>query len=446
MQRISFNSTLTIGLMLFALFFGAGNLVFPAMMGQHAGDQYWQANLGFLITGVGLPLLGTLALGFSGSKSLLALTSRVHPWFAFGYTTLLYLTIGPLFAMPRTGSVAYEIGIKPYIEAGYGPLGLAISTVLFFGVTLLLAINPAKMVDIVGRILTPLLITCIALLAIASLMAPLGQPQAPEGGYVFQAFFNGFQEGYLTMDALAAFVFGIIVVDAIRAKGVSARKGMLTVCFQAAMIAAAMLALIYTSLTYIGASSVSAFGMLANGGTVLNLVTSHYFGTFGGFVLGLIVLLACLTTSIGLTAACSSYFHQIMPSLSYKSICVVLSVVSALLANIGLEQLIHFSVPVLTILYPLAIVLILLTFLHHGFKGKRAVYAVSLLLTFLVSLVDGLEDTPLGIHQLHDFFNRHLPLYSIGLGWLIPACAGMLIGLLLPERQAEQPSSSPVED
>lgn len=443
MQRIPFSNTLTIGLMLFALFFGAGNLVFPAMMGQIAGDQYWQANLGFLITGVGLPLLGTLALGFSGLKDLLALTNRVHPWFAYGYTTLLYLTIGPLFAMPRTGSISYEIGIKPYIETEYGPLGMMVFTVLFFGVTLLLSINPARMVDIIGKILTPILIACITMLAIASFTVPLGEPQEPEIGYASQAFFNGFQEGYLTMDALAAFVFGIIVINAIRAKGVHERKNILSVCFQATLIAAAMLAVIYTSLTYIGASSVSAFGILANGGEVLNLVTSHYFGTFGGVVLGIIVLLACLTTSIGLTAACSSYFQKIIPGMSYKSICIVLCVVSALLANIGLEQLIHFSEPVLTILYPLAIVLILLTFLHDLFKGKRTVYGVSLLLTFLVSLVDGLEDTPLGIEQLHDWFNHYLPLYNIGLGWLIPACVGMLIGLLLPERhKGRQPSSS----
>jgi LIVCS family branched-chain amino acid:cation transporter len=446
MQRIPFSNTLTIGLMLFALFFGAGNLVFPAMMGQIAGDQYWQANLGFLITGVGLPLLGTLALGFSGLKNLLALTNRVHPWFAFGYTTLLYLSIGPLFAMPRTGSISYEIGIKPYIETEHGPLGMVVFTVLFFGVTLLLSINPARMVDIIGKILTPIMIACIALLAIASFMVPLGKPQEPESGYASQAFFKGFQEGYLTMDALAAFVFGIIVINAIRAKGVHERKSILSVCFQATLIAAAMLAVIYTSLTYIGASSVSTFGILTNGGEVLNLVTSHYFGTFGGVVLGIIVLLACLTTSIGLTASCSSYFQKIIPGMSYKSICIVLCVVSALLANIGLEQLIHFSEPVLTILYPLAIVLILLTFLHDLFKGKRTVYGVSLLLTFLVSLVDGLENTPLGIGQLHDWFNRYLPLYNIGLGWLIPACVGMLIGLLLPERHKGRQSSSLLGD
>ncbi|WP_274366060.1 branched-chain amino acid transport system II carrier protein [Paenibacillus thermotolerans] len=432
--KISFSETLTIGLMLFALFFGAGNLVFPALLGQNAGDQYWQANVGFLITGVGLPLLGTLALGFSGSKHLLELTGRVHPWFAVCYTTLLYLTIGPLFAMPRTGTVSYEIGIKPFIETEHGPLALAVFTVLFFGVTLLFSINPTKIVDIVGKILTPVLIACIALLAIAAIASPLGEPQEPVAGYASQAFFNGFQEGYLTMDALAALVFGIIVINAIRAKGISERTSLLSVCFQAAFIAAAILAVIYTSLNYIGASSVAAFGLLANGGEVLNLAASHYFGTFGGIVLGIIVLLACLTTSIGLTVSCSSYFHKLIPGLSYQSACIVLSIISALLANIGLNQLIRFSVPVLTILYPLAIVLIFLTFMHDLFKGKRSVYGFSLLMTFLVSSVDSLAGTSLGMERLDRLFSENIPLYKIGLGWLLPAGLGVLIGLLVPGR------------
>lgn len=437
MHRTSFRDTWTIGLMLFALFFGAGNLVFPAMLGQQAGDHYAIANLGFLITGVGLPLLGTLALGFSGSKHLLDLTRRVHPWFAYSYTTLLYLTIGPLFAMPRTGSVSYEIGVQPLIGAEHGSIALAVFTVLFFGATLLFSLHPARMVEWIGRILTPLLIACIGWLAAAAVAFPLGDPQKPAASYASssQAFFNGFQEGYLTMDALAAFVFGILVIHAIRARGVADRHSLLLVCLRASVIAAVLLAVIYTSLTYIGASSVAVFGPLSNGGEVLNLAAGRYFGEFGSAVLGIIVLLACLTTSIGLTASCAGYFHQLFPGLSYRSICFVLCLVSALLANAGLNSLIRLSVPVLTILYPLAIMLIFLTFLHDRFRGKRAVYGGSLLLTLLVSLVSGLADTPLGIGPLDEWFRRHLPLYPIGLGWLLPACAGALIGLLLPERR-----------
>ncbi|TLS51922.1 branched-chain amino acid transport system II carrier protein [Paenibacillus antri] len=437
-DNIRFKDTVTIGFMLFALFFGAGNLVFPAMLGQQAGDQYGFANLGFLITGVGLPILGTLAFGFSGSKDLLDLTSRVHPWFGIGFTTMLYLTIGPLFAMPRTGSVSYEIGLKPFIGAQHDPLLAAAFTIIFFGVTLLFSLRPAKIIDIVGKGLTPALIILIALLAFAAVAAPLGPPQQPLGDYSAHAFFNGFQEGYLTMDTLAALVFGILVIDAIRAKGAVRRRHTLLVCFQASAISAAILGLIYTALAFIGAGSVSAFGRLGNGGEVLQRTADYYFGTFGGAVLGVIVLLACLTTSIGLATSCSSYFHTLFPKMSYRRICVILTAASALIANAGLEKLISFSVPVLTILYPLAIALILLTFAHDRFQGKRSVYGWCLLLTFIVSLVSGLAGTPLRIEWLHVWFTQSLPLYDIGLGWVLPACAGALLGLLWPKtRPAE---------
>jgi len=430
--RIPMRETIIIGFMLFALFFGAGNLVFPAMLGQQAGDQYWLANLGFLTTGVGLPIVATLAFGFSGSKSLLELASRVHPWFGLCYTAVLYLTIGPLFAMPRTGTVSYEIGLKPYIPPQYEAWGLAAFSGLFFGVTLLFSLNPAKIIEIVGKLLTPALLLLIAVLSIAALASPLGSPQAPIGDFGTQAFFIGFREGYLTMDTLAAFVFGILVIDVIQAKGANRRRTMLTVCLQAALVSAILLAAIYTALTYLGASSVAGFGLLRNGGEVLQLATSHYFGAFGGLVLGVIVLLACLTTSIGLATSCSSFFHTLFPNMSYKRICIFLCAVSALIANAGLEKLISFSVPVLTILYPLAIALIFLTFLHGFFRGRRGVYAGCLTLTFLVSLVSGLAGTPLRLERADALFSQTLPFYDIGLGWFLPACAGALLGYWLP--------------
>lgn len=436
-RELPFTNIFTIGLMLFALFFGAGNLVFPAMMGQYAGDQYLLANLGFLLTGVGLPLLAIMAFVFSGSKDLLALTSRVHPWFAVSYTTLLYLSIGPLFAMPRAGSVAFEIGLKPFIPIELEPLWLALFSIAFFGMSLVFSLNPAKLIDIVGKVLTPVLVVFIGFLVFAAIKSPLGEPQTPIQEYMSRSFFRGFQEGYLTMDALAAFVFAIVVIESIRDQGVVENRSVLRVCVKAAIISAIFLSAIYTSLTYLGATSVAAFGRLENGGEVLHQSTQHFFGSFGGIVLGIIVTLACLTTSIGLTASCGSYFHKLFPGISYRNVCIILSVVSALLANVGLTALIQFSVPVLTILYPMAIALIFLTFSRRLFQSKRSVFIVSMLLTFIVSLVDGLKKTPLHIERLHDWFSDALPLYDLGLGWLIPAIAGALLGFLLSSRSVE---------
>ncbi|SCC28079.1 branched-chain amino acid:cation transporter, LIVCS family [Fictibacillus enclensis] len=423
--------TLVIGLMLFALFFGAGNLIFPAMLGQSAGSNVWIANAGFLITGVGVPLLGVFAFGISGSNDLRDMGNRVHPWFSALYTFVLYLAIGPLFALPRAGSVSFEIGVKPFLPQNSGHLPLLIFTIVFFSITCLLSLNPTKIVDIVGKILTPLKLTFIGILVIAAFIHPIGPIQAPTKDFATNSFFKGFQEGYLTMDTLAAFVFGIIIINAIKEKRGSDKKVIAVTCAKAALIAASVLAIVYTSLSYMGASSVSKLGQLSNGGEVLSAVANYYFGSLGNVFLGLMITVACLTTSVGLVTACSSYFHSIFPKLSYKGLAIALSVFSALTANLGLNELIAISVPVLTAIYPLAIMLIVLSFAHNLFKGRRQVYQISLLFTFIVSVFDGLNAAKLSIPAVNSFFSHVLPLYDAGLGWVVPAIVGAFVGHLV---------------
>ena len=391
MQGQKTSSTMAIGFMLFALFFGAGNLIFPVMMGQMSGTNSWAANAGFIVTGVGLPLLGVLAFGFSGKSDLHSLASRVHPIFGVVFTTVLYLAIGPLFAIPRTGSVSYEVGIKPLLGDNDSAITLLIFTVIFFAVTCFFSLNSAKIVDIVGKILTPLLLIFIAILIVTAIIKPMGDFSVPTEDYLSNSFFKGFQEGYLTMDTIASFVFGIIVINAIKERGASTKKELMKSTLKAGLIAAGLLAIIYTALTYIGAMSVEKLGFLENGGAVLSGVSTHYFGSSGGVLLGLIVIAACLTTSIGLVSACAAYFHKMVPSISYKKFIVILSLFSAIFANVGLMTLIEISVPVLTAIYPVAICLIFLTFAHPLFKGRQAVYIVSLTFTFIISLFDGLK-------------------------------------------------------
>lgn len=430
-RKESFSFTIAIGFMLFALFFGAGNLIFPAMLGQSAGTNVWSANAGFVVTGVGLPLLGVLALGFSGKGDLHAMASKVHPLFGIIFTTILYLAIGPLFAIPRTGSVSYEIGVKPFLGDDVGFMPLLIFTLIFFAITCFFSLNASKIVDIVGKVLTPLLLIFIGILIVTAIVNPLGDFKAPTETYMDNAFFKGFQEGYLTMDTLASFVFGIIVINAIREKGITAKKQVMFTCMKAGLIAAGLLAVIYTALTYIGASSVGKLGLLDNGGTVLSGVSTHYFGPNGRLLLGLIVVAACLTTSIGLITACSSYFHKIFPSISYKKIAIILSVFSALFANVGLMKLIAISVPVLTAIYPIAICLIFLTFLDSVFNGRSEVYIGCIGMTFIVSLFDGLNAAGFTIKIIDDLFTTILPLYSVGLGWILPAIVGGILGYLV---------------
>lgn len=426
--RVPNTFIIILGFMLFALFFGAGNLIFPPILGQLAGKNVWIANAGFLVTGVGLPLLGVTAFVFSGEKNLQSLARRVHPLFGIVFTTVLYLAIGPFFAIPRSGNVSFEIGVKPFLSNDANPGALIIFTILFFTVTCLLSLNPTKIIDVVGKFLTPIKLTFIGLLVVIAIVHPIGKLQEPFKGYSTNVFFKGFQEGYLTMDALVAFVFGIIIVNAIKGKGVTTKKQLMIICGKSTAIAASLLAIIYSALSYMGASSVEKLGRLDNGAEVLAKVSDYYFGSYGAILLGLMITVACLTTSVGLITACSTFFHELFPSISYKKIAIIMTVFSTLIANIGLTQLIKVSIPVLMTLYPIAISLIFLTFLHYKFNGRSEVYQGSLILTFIVSLFDGLNSAGIKIEVIHNFFTKFLPMYSLGLGWIVPSIIGGICG------------------
>lgn len=223
-KSVSSSFIIIIGSMLFALFFGAGNLIFPPMLGQMAGKNVWIANAGFLVTGVGLPLLAVTAFVFSGKSNLQTLASRVHPVFGLVFTTILYLAIGPLYAIPRTGSVSFEIGVKPFFKQCRSSCRTFCIYYPFFAVACLLSLNPTKIIDVIGKFLTPIKLTFIGLLVIVAIIHPIGKFQEPAEGYTSNVFFKGFQEGYLTLDALVAFIFGIIIVNAIKDRGVTTKK------------------------------------------------------------------------------------------------------------------------------------------------------------------------------------------------------------------------------
>lgn len=425
--------------MLFALFFGAGNLIFPALLGQMAGDQLWPAIGGFLITGVGLPFLGILAMGFSGSRNLQELASRVHPVYAILFTSLLYLTIGPFFAAPRTGAVAFEIGIAPFVEEGNLKIALLIFTFLFFGITLWLSLNPAKMVDRVGKLLSPAIIVLLLILLVTVLLKPLGVIQPPSDAFIEGAFFKGFTEGYNTMDALASLVFGIIVIHVIRSMGVVSRKGIMVATAKTGSIAILFLALIYIGIAYLGATSVEKFGLFDNGGLVLSSASSYYFGSVGALLLSVVIILACLTTAIGLITACGEYFHTLLPKISYQQFVILFTVFCFVIANFGLSNIITYSIPVLMFLYPLAVALMLLTFLSPVFLHARFVYVSAIFITFFISIVDGLKTlfvslekpNPEWLSSIIQFYDQTLPFYADGLGWFIPVVIVLVITTIL---------------
>lgn len=430
-KKVSFSAYFFIGLMLFALFFGAGNLIFPAYLGQLSGTSVWIAILGFLVTGAGLPLMGVLAIGISGSSDLQTLASRVHPVYGIIFTVALYLTIGPFFALPRTGTVSFEIGIAPFLGEGNHQIALVVFSIIFFGLTLWLSLSPSKIVDRVGKYLTPALLLFLLILIVTALVKPLGEQTAPAGNYITSPFTTGFLEGYNTMDALASLVFGIIVINAVKASGAKTKRSIAMTCLKAGLIAVGCLALVYIFIAYIGSMSVGKLGLFDNGGPVLSGAADYYFGSFGRILLALIIGLACLTTSIGLTTACASYFQKLFPKIRYGTFVVIFSAFACLVANVGLANLISFSVPVLMMIYPLTIVLILLTFLNPLFKGRRVVYVTTILFTAVISIMEGAKAFKIPLGGLENFFSSYVPFYNQSLGWITFGLCGLVVGIII---------------
>lgn len=424
-----------IGLTLFALFFGAGNLVLPVMLGQYAGEHSFNAGAGFVCTGVMLPFMGVVALGVSGETDFLNVAKRVGAKFGLIFTTVLYLTIGPFFAMPRTGTVSYEIAVRPFVPQEYQQQVLYIFLAVYFVICFLLSINPGKIVSIVGKFLTPVMLAFLFLIVLFSFFSPMGQ-LLPSSNVAFAdyAFFEGFRQGYQTMDALASFVFGIIIIYSIAQSGVNTKSEMLRCCVKASVVGTILLSTVYMSLTYIGATSVSIFGVMENGGQVLAAVSRYYFGSAGNVVLGLIVLFACLTTSVGLVVSCSNFFHKLMPGIPYIIYAIILSLVSYSFACMGLSKLLSVSAPVLAVIYPATIMIIICTYIH-SITGNLGIYKGSVWLSLIFSILYSIQDMGGSLPPAFEELLNAVPFAQQSMGWVVPALAGLIAGYFFDLRR-----------
>ncbi|WP_419692990.1 branched-chain amino acid transport system II carrier protein [Mannheimia haemolytica] len=420
-------NTLVVGFLLFAIFFGAGNLIFPPKLGYESSTEFFSAISGFVLTGVGLPLLGIIVSAFynGGYKSAL---DKIHPWFSLAFLTSIYLAIGPFFAGPRTAATAYEMAIMPFLGDS-SQVSMLIFTLIYFAFTLWLALNPNKMVDRIGAILTPiLLITIIGLVIRAGFILDtdpqITTPNTNEQSY----FFKGMVDGYLTMDALASLAYSVIVLNTIRGKGVS-QAALQRQTVSAGLVAAVALAVIYISLGWIGNNmpiSADTLLMLSErkldlGTYILNTVTTQAFGELGRSVLGVIVSLACLTTAVGLAVSVSEYFNEIFPKISYKVYAILFTVISFTVANQGLKEVISKSIPVLLVLYPIAMTVILMLLINLVIKLPLSAQRLSLLLVTIVAIA-----SVAGVG-----FTENLPLKSYSMEWLPFAIIGAIIGAII---------------
>lgn len=433
---------IAIGLMLFALLFGAGNLIFPAAMGQNAGVNVWYAVLGFCVTGVGLPLISIAALGYSGCLDLEEAAGRVHPWYGVFYSVVSYLAIGPCFAAPRTGTVSFEIAVKPFLGSFSPDIALPIFLLIFFLLTYWLAATPSKLVDRVGKILTPALLAVILLLIVQSFITPLGTPQAPTKNYAtpVTAVMQGILDGYNTLDAIASFIFATLVISFVKEGGVTHPKAIMKQVLLSGSIAVALLAFIYIFIAKIGADSVTPLGILETGAPVLAGSAKILFGNLGAAILAVIVLLACLSTSVGLVTCCAAYFMRLLGHFSYKTYAVIFCVISYLVGLFGLKTIIVSTIPVLMFIYPLLVALISLIFLDKFFGGRQCVYAWTIAFTFVMATINLLETAGVNLGSFETMLQTYVPLHTFGMGWIPFAAVGFVIGLIwkaaVPEKKA----------
>lgn len=421
MTRLKGFDLVALGFMTFALFLGAGNIIFPPSAGLAAGEHIWQAAAGFLLTGVGLPLLTVVALARVGG----GMDRLTAPLGRFAGTLLaiaVYLAIGPLFATPRTAVVSFEMGIAPFTGDSGTPL--LIYTLLFFAAVLVLVLNPGRLVENVGKIITPVLLLSLILLGGAALFLPAGEIGVSAESYRSAPMLKGFLEGYLTMDTLGALVFGIVIATAIRDHGVTDAALVTRYSMIAGAIAAVGLSAVYLALFYLGATSQGIAADAQNGVQVLTTYVQHTFGTTGSLLLAAVITLACLTTAVGLTAACGEFFSNLLP-VSYRSVVITFSLFSLLVANQGLTQLISVSVPVLVGLYPLAIVLVALSLADRLWRSPARVMMPVMAVTLVFGFVDGMAAAGFG-DAVPAFFGE-LPLAGQSMGWLLPALITLML-------------------
>ncbi|MFU9138402.1 branched-chain amino acid transport system II carrier protein [Erwinia tasmaniensis] len=436
-NRLSSKDILALGFMTFALFVGAGNIIFPPMVGIQSGAHVWIAAIGFLITAVGLPVITVIALARVGG-GIDALSTPIGKAAGLVLATVCYLAVGPLFATPRTATVSFEVGIAPL--TGDGSLPLLIYSLIYFALVIGISLYPGKLLDTVGHFLAPLKIVALAILGIAALIWPAGGVAPATDAYQQAAFSTGFVNGYLTMDTLGALVFGIVIVNAARSRGVSEAKLLTRYTVLAGLIAGVGLTLVYLTLFKLGSNSAGLVEQSANGAAILHAYVQQTFGGMGSTFLAALIFVACMVTAVGLTCACAEFFEQYLP-LTYRQLVFILGLFSMLVSNLGLSHLIRISVPVLTGIYPPCIVLILLSFTLRWWNKSSRIIAPTMLISLVFGIIDAIKAGELT--SILPAFAQHLPLAEQGLAWLPPSLAMLVVAAIYDRVRGGQPANVP---
>lgn len=436
-RKLTFINYLTIGSLLFGMFFGAGNLIFPLHLGQLAGSNWLPAAIGFLLSGTLLPLLSIIAISITKSEGIYDVARPIGRHYALIFLILVHATLGPMFATPRTATVPFELGFAPYVSADHKWIWLLVYSAIFFTLTYFLSRSESHILDVIGKLLNPLFLILLFIIFLFAFLRPMGDAgqAAISTDYLHAALTNGFLEGYNTMDALAGLAFGVTIVTSIKLMGVRNPKSIAAATAKSGMICIGFEALIYLGMILIGAMSLTNFKLSENGGIAFAQIANHYMGAVGSAILATLATVTCLTTAMGLVTAFAQDFHKQFPRISYLTFLRFTCAISFIVANVGLTQIISWSLPILMLLYPLAITVILLSILSPLFKKSPIVYRVTTVFTLIPALFDTINALPpilrqtAPIQSLIHFAESYLPLFNLGFAWVPFALIGFVLGI-----------------
>ena len=410
-----------LGYALFAMFFRAGNLIFPPFLGVISGSNWLIGFGGFILSDVGLALLAIIAAAKCNGEVDKVL-SRSGKKLGIMLGSAIMICLGPLLAIPRTAATTFEMGISPLFD-GFSPV---LFSIIFFAMTFILTIKPSKVVDVIGQFLTPALLIALGVLIVMGIISPLGEMNT---NIISENLFaEGVKQGYQTMDALGAVALSTVIISSLSNKGYKNENQKIKLTLKAGIVAAIGLILVYGGLTYLGATVSTMYGQDVVQTTLIVEITESLLGKPGKVILAIIVMLACLTTAIGLTSATAQFFEKTTNGkLKYELIVTIVCIFSAIVSNFGVNTIIKFSAPILDIIYPATIILVIMTLFGDKIKNNNA-FKGATYMALLVSVITVANNMKL----INIAFINKLPFSSLGFNWILPVLIGAIIGNLIP--------------
>ena len=415
MNSRKFTHIFTLGFALFAMFFGAGNLLLPPYIGLNASDSWLWTTLGFTITAIIIPFLGVISVVLSG-ESFTDLANRVNKHVGTVLGVIIMLGIGPLIAIPRTAATTYEVGVLPI----FPEVNAIVVSVLFFILTAYIALSSSKVVDLIGNYLTPILIVILCSLLLIGIFNPSNTLLSSRFGRA-DAFILGFEEGYQTLDVLASVIFAGIIIAAARLKGYNTVRDKSEIVIKAGLLAAICLFLIYGGLIYLGAHSSHEWSDSVKRAPLLLHISNNHLGGYGTIAMSISIALACLTTAVALTTAVGSFFSQLFNhKISYKVIVYLCSIFSCALSITGVDKIIEYAYPFLAFVYPIVITLVLYIVVFGRLVKYRSPFIGAVLATALIAFIELLESFGLKLQPIDDLISK-VPLAEFDLAWILPS-------------------------